>query len=97
MMKRLAAGLTLPALLAGCVTAPKGVSEQDLTSFDAALASIGCELTGESDYMPMELQTGLNRETLVEVAQYRIAKEQAIGLENGGVRLITGACAPQEV
>ncbi|WP_240671957.1 hypothetical protein [Tropicibacter alexandrii] len=96
-MKKIVCGMAALAVTAGCVMAPKDVTEADLANFDAAVASIGCDLVGESDYLPVELQTGLPREKVVEVAQYRVAQEQAVGLENGGVRLITGACAPKDV
>ena len=82
------------SLVAACALPPQGVSQQSLVDFDAAVASIGCELVGESDYLPVELQTGLTREQVIEVAQFRVASEEAVALENGGVRLITGACAP---
>jgi hypothetical protein len=81
-------------LLTACAMAPEGVSQEDLAAFDEAVASIGCELVGESDYLPVELQTGLNREQVVQTAAFRVAAEQAVQLENGGVRLTTGSCAP---
>ena len=96
-MKKIACGLAALALTAACVIPPKDVTEADLANFDAAVASIGCDLVGESDYLPVELQTGLPREKVIEVAQYKVAQDQAVGLENGGVRLITGGCAPQDV
>ena len=64
-------------------------------AFDEAVASIGCDLVDETDYLPVELQTGLTREQVIEVAQFRLAAEQAVSLSNGGIRLITGACAPE--
>ncbi|MCC1492303.1 hypothetical protein [Cognatishimia sp. F0-27] len=87
----LAAGLMTAA---GCVLPPEDVTQEDLALFDAALASIGCDLVGESDYLPVELQSGLPRAKVIEVAQYRVAREEAVMLSNGGVRLVTGACAP---
>lgn len=81
-------------LLTACAMPPQGVTEADLVAFDAAVASIGCDLVSESDYLPVELQTGLTREQVIETAQFRLAAEQAVSLEGGGVRLITGACAP---
>ena len=81
-------------LLAACVMPPEGVSQEGLVMFDEAVASVGCELVGESDYLPVELQTGLTREQVLKTAAFRVASEQAVKLENGGVRLITGACAP---
>ena len=67
---------------------------QDLANFDMAVASIGCDLVGESDYLPVEFQTGLTRQQVIETAQFRLATDAAVQLENGGVRLITGDCAP---
>ena len=82
-------------LLAACALPPEGVTQDDLVAFDEAVASIGCDLVGESDYLPVELQTGLTHEQVIEVAQYRVAAEAAVSLENGGVRLISGGCAPK--
>lgn len=93
-MTRVLGSLAGLGLLAACALPPDGVKPDDLVAFDAAVASVGCDLVGESDYLPVELQTGLTREQVVETAQFRLANEQAVALENGGVRLITGACAP---
>lgn len=82
------------ALVSACAMPPEGVTPQDLAAFDEAVASVGCELVGESDYLPVELQTGLTREQVIQTAAYRVAAEEAVHLEGGGVRLITGACAP---
>lgn len=81
-------------LLSACMMPPEGVTQVDLAVFDEAVASIGCDLVGESDYLPVELQTGLTREQVIQTAAFRVVSEQAVRLENGGVRLITGACAP---
>ena len=48
--------------LTACAIPPQGVSTQNLAEFDAAVASIGCRLVTEADYLPVELQTGLSRE-----------------------------------
>ena len=93
-MIRVLPALGALGLVAACAMPPKGVTQQDMASFDAAVASIGCELVGESDYLPVELQTGLTREQVVEMAQFRVATEAAVALDSGGVRLITGDCAP---
>ena len=95
-MKKTLAALSALSLTAACVLPPEDVTDADLARFDAALASIGCDLVDESDYLPVELQTGLPREKVIEVAQFRIAQEQAVSLSNGGVRLVTGACAPDD-
>ncbi|WP_232281536.1 hypothetical protein [Sagittula stellata] len=91
--------LCVPILaLAGCVElgmAPKDTTPEMLAQWDAAVASIGCDLVSESDYLPVELQTGIPRPMLIEIAQYKIQKQEAVSLENGGVRSVVGACAPQ--
>jgi hypothetical protein len=93
-MKTRILALTLAALgLSGCI-APEGVTDRDLANFDAAVASVGCDLVDSSDYAPVELQTGLPRAKVIEVAQYRVSQKNAVKLSNGGIRLVTGACAP---
>jgi hypothetical protein len=92
MKKTVFALMSLP-FLAGCFL-PEGVTEEDLVAFDAAVASIGCDLVDDSDYLPVELQTGMPREKLIVVAQYKVEQKQAAPLSNGGVRLLTGPCAP---
>lgn len=94
MTTRLLALITVLGLVAACALPPQGVTQQDLANFDVAVASIGCDLVGDSDYLPVELQTGLSREQVIETAQFRLATEAAVQLENGGVRLVTGDCAP---
>ena len=91
-MKKTVAALAALTLTAACVP-PQGVTDEDLARFDAAVASIGCDLSTESDYLPVELQTGLSREKIMEIAQYRVNQKAALPLSSGGVRLITGACA----
>jgi hypothetical protein len=82
-------------LLGACALPPQGVDQASLVAFDEAVVSIGCDLVDETDYLPVELQTGLTREQVIEVAQFRLASEEAVSLSNGGIRLITGACAPE--
>ncbi|CUH80283.1 hypothetical protein [Tropicibacter naphthalenivorans] len=96
-MKKIAFACAALGMTAACVMPPKDVTQQDLEQFDAAVASIGCDLVGESDYLPVELQTGLTREKLLEVASYKVSTDEAVSLENGGVRLVTGVCTPKEV
>ncbi len=93
-MNKIFAAFATLSLTAACVL-PEGVTEQDLAAFDAAVASIGCELSTETDYLPVELQTGMTREKLIEVAQYKVSREQAVSLPNGGVRSVVGACQPK--
>ncbi|WP_416881855.1 hypothetical protein [Marivita sp.] len=94
MTARFLAPLAGLGLLAACAMPPEGVTPAGLVAFDEAVASIGCELVGESDYLPVELQTGMSREQVIQTASFRVANEEAVKLENGGVRLITGSCAP---
>jgi len=94
-MKKLALTLSAAALTAGCIP-PEGVTQEDLLLWDAAVASIGCDLVDETDYLPVELQTGLPREKVIEVAEFKVSQREAANLTNGGVRLMTGTCAPPE-
>jgi hypothetical protein len=87
------AALAALLFVAACALPPDGVTPEELVMFDEAVASIGCDLVGESDYLPVELQTGLTREEVIEVAQFRLLNEEAVRLENGGIRLNTGTCA----
>ena len=73
---------------------PPGVVEEDLAFFDEALSSVGCKLVNDSDYLPIEFQTGFTREKVQSIASYKVQKGQAIALENGGVQLVTGPCLP---
>ena len=91
-MKRSALLAGLP-LMAGCVL-PDGVTQDDVAAFDAAVASVGCDLGTEREFIAVGFQTGIPRETLVEIAQYQLSLDRALPLSNGGVRLVTGACAP---
>jgi len=88
--------IALPALVvtAGCVLPPKDVTPEMMLAWDTAVTSVGCDLIGEPDFLPVELQTGLPRETVIEIAQYKVAIEEAVSLEGGGVRLVTGSCTP---
>ncbi|NIZ09200.1 hypothetical protein HCZ97_07125 [Pseudooceanicola sp. HF7] len=82
------------ALVAACAVPPSDVTPQQSANFDAAVASIGCELRTERDYLPVELQTGMTRDQVIAMAQYRMAMNMAVGSEDGAVRLTTGPCAP---
>ena len=88
------AALVLGLGLAGCAMPPEGIGEEQLAFYDEAVASIGCDLRFESDYLPVEFQTGLTREQVIGISQYKLATEEAVALEDGGVRLVTGPCAP---
>ncbi|MBY6090145.1 hypothetical protein [Maritimibacter alkaliphilus] len=92
--KRVAGGLlALPLLLAACEPIPEGVTPEDAESYKAAVASIGCEMKTERDYLPVELQTGMTREQTIAMGQYLMSRDEAVPLEGGGVKLTTGACA----
>lgn len=82
------------AALAGCDVPPEGTSAEDVARFQAAAATIGCEMIGESDYLPVELQAGLTRQQAQDITGFLLATEQAVRLDNGGVRITSGACAP---
>lgn len=82
------------ALLSACAMPPEGVDDVALAKFDAAVASIGCDMSGEQDYIPVELQSGLTRQQLLDIAEYKIKIEEGVTLSDGGFRLKTGACAP---
>lgn len=80
-------------IVAGCTAPPEGTGEQDVAKFQVAVASIGCTLKTEADYLPVELQTGLTREQSTQMAAYMVTTERAVRLEGGGIRMTTGACA----
>lgn len=90
--------LTLAALgaLAACAMPPEGTDETDVANFDAAVASLGCDLVDEGDYQAVEIQTGLTRAQAQEMAAFRLETRAAAQLSNGGIRLITGACTPEK-
>ena len=79
--------------LAGCAIPPEGTTPQDVTRFEAAIASIGCVLHTEADYIPVEFQTGLTREQSTKMAAFLLNSDRAVNLESGGIKLTTGACA----
>ncbi|NDV97880.1 hypothetical protein [Salipiger sp. PrR002] len=93
-MIRITAALFALALLTACTMPPKGVDDLQLAAWDEAVASIGCELSTESDYLPVELQTGLSRAQVQEIASYKVKTGVAEPNATGGVRLITGTCTP---
>ena len=80
-------------VLTACAMPPEGVDEQMLVNFDAAVASIGCDMVAESDFIPVELQTGLSRAQVQEVIGYKLASDQGVQLSNGGYRSKVGSCA----
>ncbi len=91
-MKRLAL-LPVLGLTAACAMPPQGTPADAVTAYDDAVASIGCNLRTERDYLPVELQTGMTREQVLAMTSYKIANKQAVKLPDGTVQLKTGACA----
>ena len=87
------AGLVV-ATLAGCDVPPEGTTPEDVARYQAAAATIGCDMIGESDYLPVELQAGLTRQQAQDITGYLLATDQAVRLESGGVRITSGPCAP---
>jgi len=72
---------------------PPGTTSEDVARFDAAAGSLGCTLRDEGDYLALEIQTGLARQQLLDLAAYRLSTGGAERLPDGGVKLTTGACA----
>ncbi|WP_375571693.1 hypothetical protein ABWH93_02870 [Seohaeicola saemankumensis] len=79
--------------LAACATPPSGTNAQDIANYEAAVASIGCTLITEPDYLAVGIQTGLSREQLLGLTQYQLAARRAESLPEGGIKLTTGVCA----
>lgn len=93
-MRRAAAALAVLPLAAACTLPPEGTTEADRAAYDAAVASVGCTLQSGSDYEPVELQTGLSRQQIMDISRYRVAQERAVRTPEDGVRLTAGPCAP---
>ena len=87
------AGMAAALVLAGCSGLPDDTTDQDVVNYQIAVASIGCEMKYESDYLPVELQAGLTREQTLAISSYMVATDRAVRLPEGGVKLTTGACA----
>jgi len=81
------------AVLAACAVPPTGTGPEAIAAYDAAVASIGCEMVNEPQYRAVEFQTGLTREQTIEMGQYRMAAGAAEPIAGGGVRLTSGPCA----
>ena len=80
--------------LSGCLAIPpQGTTPEMRADFVTAVASIGCVMRGESDYLPVELQAGLTRDQAIALTKYHLANGTAEKLDDGGVKLLTGACA----
>lgn len=92
MMKKGVLTLSVLTALAGCGL-PEGLSMKDVQTYETAVASIGCVMRTEADYLPVELQTGFTREQVVGLTEYQLATGKAEQLEDGGAKLTIGACA----
>jgi len=95
-MRRAAITITVLGSLgavAACAARPPGITAEDGARFDTAVASLGCTLRSEGDYLAMEMQTGLARQSLLDLAAYRLSTGEAERQPDGGVKLTTGACA----
>ncbi|SLN49847.1 hypothetical protein ROA7450_02459 [Roseovarius albus] len=92
-MRKIGFVVSALTLVSACALPPQSVSQQDIAKYEAAVASIGCDMAHESDYLPVELQTGLTREQVKDITKYQLAAGNAVALPEGGVRLTTGACA----
>ncbi len=71
---------------------PQGTGVEDLAAYDAAVATLGCQLVSEADYGALEFQAGLTREQAIAITEQKLARDEALRLESGGVRLISGSC-----
>ena len=90
---RMTAAIAALALTSACAMPPQGASPEQMAAYDNAVASMGCEMRTEREYLAVELQTGLTREQTIQAGQFRMASGAAVPLEGGGVKLVTGACA----
>ncbi|MGI3165880.1 hypothetical protein [Pseudooceanicola sp. 200-1SW] len=79
--------------LAACTMPPSDLPPGAAENFNDAVASVGCVLRTERDYLPVELQTGMTREQAIALAQYKIVSGEAISLPDGAVQLTVGDCA----
>lgn len=80
------------ALLGACTLPPEGIDEDQLMFYDNALVSISCDLRFESDYAAVEFQTGLTREQINAITEYKLQTEEVVLHPEGGYRLNTGPC-----
>lgn len=92
-MKNLLTLMPVLGAVTACAMPPQGVPADAVGAYDAAVASVGCVMRSDKDYLPVELQTGMTREQILEMTAFKIATKQAVKLEDGSVKLTTGACA----
>ena len=77
----------------GAPAAPVRSFADKVASYDEAVASIGCAMVGESDYMAVEFQADLTREESTTITAQKLAAGKAVKLPEGGARITDGACA----
>ena len=75
--RRDAAGPGPAPSLVACATIPEGVTEEDVAQYDAAVASLGCTIVTEPDYLAAEMQTGLSRAQLLDITAYKLSSDAA--------------------
>lgn len=86
-------------VLAGCdensLAALNGAtsSAEQRADYLDAVATTGCVLIDERQYKAVEFQAGLTREEAIEITQFYLAIGKAERLEEGGVKIVAGACA----
>lgn len=80
-------------VLAACALPPQGVGPDGVAAFDTAVQSVGCNLIVEGDYLATELQTGMTRDQVVQMINYKLALAQATRRPEGGFTFTSGACA----
>ncbi|KAJ55568.1 hypothetical protein ACMU_12810 [Actibacterium mucosum KCTC 23349] len=70
------------------------VTDDQLDSLRAAMVTAGCTIADEASATLVETTTGFNEETLSSiVAQLRVLNEIVDASDEGGITLISGACA----
>ncbi|MEM7732337.1 MAG: hypothetical protein AAF280_06075 [Pseudomonadota bacterium] len=94
MITRYVMPLGCMAALAGCAAAPEGTSQDNVSDFLVAAATIGCEIKYDSDYAPIEFQAGISHEQALGIAGFLLARGDAQSLPDGGLRVTAGPCAP---
>ncbi len=86
-------GIAAPVLIVACTMVPESVTTEDIAFYDAAVASLGCAIVTEPDYLAAGMQTGLSRAQLLDITAYKLSSGEAERRPAGGIELTTGACA----
>ncbi len=92
-MRSALAGSAVLALMA-CTPTPDGVEREQIALYEHAVAGLGCTIGTERDYHTVGFEAGLTREQAIAITAYELTADRAERLEDGGVRLIEGPCAP---